>query len=53
MKRKPIVLVIRDEDVKIRKVQAPPVKVVQSKKVYDRKREKRRFPEGEPPLFTC
>lgn len=50
MAKRQAVLVIKDEDVKVRKRQAPPSKVEQSKKTYNRKREKRRVPDWETPL---
>lgn len=45
------VLVIKDEDIKVRKRHAPPTKVRQSHKLYDRKRDKRRLPDGDAPLL--
>ncbi len=53
MAKQQAVLVIKDKDVKVRKRQAPPSKVEQSKKTYNRKREKRRVPDWETPLLFC
>ena len=51
MAKRQAVLVIKDEDVKVRKRQAPPSKEEQCKKTYNRKREKRRVPDWETPLL--
>lgn len=52
MGKKLFVLSISAKDIKTRKRFAPKVKIVKSKKVYDRKREKRKAPTWEPAPFS-